>query len=263
MCKWHGINIFGAENNTISNNTATQCYTGLLLHHSKYNSISKNRLSNNSFEGLSLFEYSDRNVLVNNNVSYNEYGIYTRNSWYNVVYHNNFVDNSQQVYDYDYSSINVWDNGYPSGGNYWSDYEERYPDAEELDGSGIWDTPYVIDEYNQDNYPLMYPYGTQTYKLTITTTPGGTTTPSPGTQTYANGTIAEVTALPNINYRLAYWELDGENAGSANPIEVLMDSNHTLHVVFTPIPYYELTITTTSEGKTNPVLGNTFMQMAH
>jgi len=25
----------------------------------------------------------------------------------------------------------------------------------EIDDSGIWDTPYVIDEYNQDNYPLM------------------------------------------------------------------------------------------------------------
>jgi len=38
---------------------------------------------------------------------------------------------------------------------HWSDYEERYPNATELDDSSIWDTPYVIDENNQDNYPLM------------------------------------------------------------------------------------------------------------
>jgi len=57
-----------------------------------------------------------------------------------------------------YASTNIWDNGYPSGGNYWSDYEERYPDAEELESSGLWDTPYVIDENNQDNYPLMEPW---------------------------------------------------------------------------------------------------------
>ena len=52
-------------------------------------------------------------------------------------------------------SNGIWDNG--EDGNYWSDYEERYPDAKELDGSGVWDTPYVIDENNQDNYPLMNP----------------------------------------------------------------------------------------------------------
>ena len=27
-----------------------------------------------------------------------------------------------------------------------------------MDGSGLWDTPYVIDENNQDNYPLMEPW---------------------------------------------------------------------------------------------------------
>jgi len=63
------------------------------------------------------------------------------------------VNNTEQVYSY--NSTNVWDNGYPSGGNYWSDYEERYPNATEIDNSGIWDTPYVIDENNQDNYPIV------------------------------------------------------------------------------------------------------------
>ena len=28
--------------------------------------------------------------------------------------------------------------------------KERYPDAKELDGSGIWDTPYVVYENTQD-----------------------------------------------------------------------------------------------------------------
>jgi len=34
--------------------------------------------------------------------------------------------------------------------NYWSDYSEKYPDAKELDGSGIWDTPYIDDRYEED-----------------------------------------------------------------------------------------------------------------
>jgi len=65
------------------------------------------------------------------------------------------MDNTHQVYFPQSGYTNFWDEGYPSGGNYWSDYEYRYPNAEELDGSGMWNTSYVIDENNQDNYPLM------------------------------------------------------------------------------------------------------------
>jgi hypothetical protein len=50
---------------------------------------------------------------------------------------------------------NVWDDS--KEGNYWSDYVTRYPNATETDDSGIWDTPYVISENNQDEYPLMSP----------------------------------------------------------------------------------------------------------
>ena len=61
--------------------------------------------------------------------------------------------------------INVWDNGVE--GNYWSDYEDRYPNAIELNGSGIWDTPYVIDGKNQDNYPVVPEFPTWTSTLLI------------------------------------------------------------------------------------------------
>jgi hypothetical protein len=58
------------------------------------------------------------------------------------------------LYSYPYVSTNKWDDGYPSGGNYWSDYLTKYPHAAEIDGSGIWNTPYVIDGNNTDHYPL-------------------------------------------------------------------------------------------------------------
>jgi hypothetical protein len=49
--------------------------------------------------------------------------------------------------------------------NYWSDYLTRYPNAAEIDNSGIGDTPYVFSTaengsetvYYQDNHPLMQP----------------------------------------------------------------------------------------------------------
>jgi hypothetical protein len=39
--------------------------------------------------------------------------------------------------------------------NYWSDYSVRYPDAKEIDNTGVWDTPY--EYYVVDNHPLTKP----------------------------------------------------------------------------------------------------------
>jgi parallel beta-helix repeat protein len=90
--------------------------------------------------------------------------------------------------------------------------------------------------------------------LEITATSGGTTDPEPGIYNYTIGSSAQVTAIPETNYRLAYWELDGMNVGSANPIEVLMDRNHTLNAVFSFLTY-NLTISVTTGGTTDPAPG--------
>jgi len=50
---------------------------------------------------------------------------------------------------------NVWDNG--TSGNYWSDYFIRYPNAAQIDGLGIGDTPFYINENNIDRFPLLEP----------------------------------------------------------------------------------------------------------
>jgi hypothetical protein len=62
------------------------------------------------------------------------------------------------VYSVSSGYANVWDDGYPSGGNYWSNYAARYPNAIENDSTGIWNTPYVIDSNNTDRYPLLGPF---------------------------------------------------------------------------------------------------------
>jgi hypothetical protein len=70
----------------------------------------------------------------------------------NVIYNDNFENNRVfQVYGFDYYT-NTWDNGYPSGGNNWSDYN-----GTDSNDDGIGDTPYVISVYNTDRYPLMAP----------------------------------------------------------------------------------------------------------
>jgi hypothetical protein len=68
------------------------------------------------------------------------------------------LNNTHQAYVL--NSIDVWDDGYPSGGNYWSDYRTLYPNAIEVDSSGIWNASYYIDPSNIDRYPLMGPFHT-------------------------------------------------------------------------------------------------------
>jgi hypothetical protein len=123
----------------------------------------------------------------------------------------------------------------------------------ELNGSNVGSTnPTTILMNN--NYALKAYFALITYTLTITSTAGGTTNPTPGTYTYPSSSYAEVTALPSANYFLDHWVLDGSSAGSANPISVLMNSNRTLHAVFSLINY-TLTITASAGGTTNPVPG--------
>ncbi|HUW47630.1 MAG TPA: NosD domain-containing protein, partial [Patescibacteria group bacterium] len=156
----YGVFVEYSTNNTISgNNVKNNEYGGIELSSSNYNSIYGNDITAHGHYGIYVYDSSNNNI-AGNNIANNEHGIGLESSSNNSVYHNNFVGNTYQVYDLSWEdttisgSINVWDDGYPSGGNYWSDYEEIYPDAEELDGSGVWKTLYVIDESNQDNYPL-------------------------------------------------------------------------------------------------------------
>ena len=55
----------------------------------------------------------------------------------NTIFHNNFINNAIILEDtgylgYGIASVNIWDDGYSGGGNYWSDYLTRYPNATEI-----------------------------------------------------------------------------------------------------------------------------------
>jgi len=107
----------------------------------------------NNANGIALI-HSDNNTIVRNIIERcTESAIWLHRSSSNRFHHNYFADNVQQVHIETPGYANFWDNG--SEGNYWSDYEERYPNVTEIDGSGIWDTPYALDENNQDNYPIV------------------------------------------------------------------------------------------------------------
>jgi uncharacterized repeat protein (TIGR01451 family) len=91
----------------------------------------------------------------------------------------------------------------------------------------------------------------QTYTLTISAGPGGTTNPVPGTYTYVDGTVVNIQASAQPGYRFGSWS--GDASGSTDSISVAMNANKTVTASF--IRVYELTITAGPGGTTNPAPG--------
>jgi len=165
-----GIALGSSSSNSISGNNIANNEYGVALYESSYNSISMNKITTNE-RGIHIQESSSNMVSGNNITANSEAGTWLHRSSDNSIYHNNFIDNSQQVYDYAWDSphvspsTNLWDDSYT--GNFWSDYEERYPNATEIDDSGIWNTPYVIDANNRDRHPLMGPCTPPEHELLV------------------------------------------------------------------------------------------------
>ncbi|MGB9693724.1 MAG: NosD domain-containing protein, partial [Fervidobacterium sp.] len=154
-----GIQLSNTNNTTIAKNNITNNTFGVDLGDSCNNSISENNIMNNEFCGLLLYA-SAYNTFSANIIASNNIGVYLYNSSGNTFYHNNFIDNVEHVYVYRHrASYNIWDDGYPSGGNYWSDYigVDLYygPYQNETGSDGVSDLPYGIDVNNVDRYPLM------------------------------------------------------------------------------------------------------------
>ncbi len=88
----------------------------------------------------------------------NMYGVRILAGRNNSIYHNNFAYNMEQAFDAGVN--NSWDNGYPSGGNYWSNYagtDDRRGAGQNKSGSdGIGDIPFPIAGGTAtDAYPFM------------------------------------------------------------------------------------------------------------
>jgi len=151
----------------------------------------------------------------------------------------------------------------PSPGTY------TYPAGTIVEVTAIPDAGYGFDHWVLDGSPVgsvnpisftmnrdlsLEAVFAETHTLIITMSGGGTTDPSPGTYTYETPTNVVVEAIPSAGYLFDYWEFDGEDIGSENPVTVYVGSSHALKAFFTPITY-QLIITTTSGGTTNPVPG--------
>jgi parallel beta-helix repeat protein len=182
-----GITLSGRNNVTIENFKIRLFSIGILLKNSTNNVIQNNDIANMTGgtasvdSGIAVGDYSNHNVVRENTLTNNPQGIYlwysfeneilenhiennlfrgieTENSKDNLIYHNNFEGNGVIMSYYNAfakNSTEIWDNGYPEGGNFWDMFS-----APDDNGDGIGDTPYQIDSNNTDHYPLVTPFGT-------------------------------------------------------------------------------------------------------
>ena len=178
-----GLDIESSQGNIITDNVIiSNDELGISLTFSNGTAIDGNLVSANGHQGIQLTE-SDSNVIVRNSIIHNEDGIEFSSSNGNIVasnnvsmnsnigvslrlshvnrfYHNSFIDNGEQARDD--NEDNLFDNGYPSGGNYWSDYvdvdEKSGPGQNQSGSDGIGDTPHDIPGgLAKDLYPLIIP----------------------------------------------------------------------------------------------------------
>jgi len=190
----NGIRLAYSDNNNISGNNI--CWNkdfGIELTGASNNIIFNNNILD-SYRGIYLTQFSNNNNIITNCITLNEdFGIFLYSSDNNVLYHNNFVNNTMNAADE--GSNNTWDNGYPSGGNYWDDYtgDDLYsgPNQDIPGSDGIGDTPYNISGGdNQDLYPCMEPNGWINSPPNIPDRPSGEIIVLPGVEhTYTTSTI--------------------------------------------------------------------------
>ena len=268
---------------TISNNDIVLNEVGILLQYSSHNTVINNNINSNQY-GIWLYK-SGGNMITNNNINSNHRGIYMRFSYdnkiientfkenaeyglymlcykdydyvvrcngRNKIYHNNFVDNflKPQMYasdSLDQNLRNYLDDGYPSGGNYWSDYagDDLYGgSSQDQPGSdGIGDTPYISHDFYggylhdgyclnpcQDGYPLMNPWTPSepdTTPPTVTTVSPQNGAPDVAIDTVVTATFSE--AMDSSTITTDSFTL----AGSAVSGTVTYDSD-TYTATFTP-----------------------------
>ena len=169
----------GIDNVTIENTTAIGFNICLYLA-SDYNTIRWNTFSgsgyndnvrlqgsgNNYFEGNKITNggtgvwmgyWGPNNTFVGNYIANNIGAAIGRQlGGGGATFYHNVIGGSIQAI---YTPACIWDNGYPSGGNYWIGYvsaDKFSGPGQNITGSdGIADTPLVIDSDDIDHYPFM------------------------------------------------------------------------------------------------------------
>ena len=136
-------------------------YAGIDVHYSSDVLVDSNAFINLSTDELGFLVFDSANVTVTRNLfqASGPAQVEMSGTQASAVYHNDFNGTRINASD----ALDLWDNGYPSGGNYWSDYTGvdlcSGPTQTTCTGpDGIGDTTRPIDPSGSDRYPLIEPY---------------------------------------------------------------------------------------------------------
>ena len=138
---------WSANNNVIFGNNIRGGLYGVHVFYASSQKILGNNITETNY-GIYV-DSSSSNVISRNTVKNTTCGIFLHSCSENTIFHNNFLDNERSAFVLD-SHLNLWDYGFPFGGNYWSNYT-----GVDSNDDGIGDSSHVLDEENRDNYPLM------------------------------------------------------------------------------------------------------------
>jgi hypothetical protein len=168
----HGIDIDASSAVTVAYNNISHNDDGVYLcnHLGEYYDITicKNYIANNT-RGIQI-EIGPNGggssaTIVGNTITNNTYAVHQFltedvSCYPHSFYHNNFINNTNNNITFSREAmVHNWDDGYPSGGNYWSNYNGNDtlsgPNQDKNGWDGIEDTAHIMNESNVDNYPAM------------------------------------------------------------------------------------------------------------
>jgi parallel beta-helix repeat protein len=142
--------------NLVTGNYIDNCTEGIQIwQYSTNNTVTENTITNCDDVAIRL-QYADNNTIARNDVSNSGTGtsIYVANN--NTITNNNYINNIEQLPsgEWEWYAKTFGYNGSQNiiNQNYFSDYN-----GTDTEGDGIGDTPYLINDENKDNYPLMEP----------------------------------------------------------------------------------------------------------
>jgi parallel beta-helix repeat protein len=270
----YGIYLYQTSNSVVSgNNVYSNQQDGIFLWSSNNALVSNNIVYNQVLMGIETYT-TEYDTFVANNVTNNGWiGIRLLYSNYDLVYHNNLDSNGLSPGDNQGSQVmdsptgtggatppqnttNRWDDGYPEGGNYYSDNHGQdncsgpaqnicgYPD-------GISDTPYpILSEFvynyagqyyyiTNDQYPLIKPFTATTTLPDFQISSSSSPTLSPGSTANVTVTLASIqnyasqitinasTDAPNTNISPATTVISLNPGSQVNTILTLSASSNT------------------------------------
>ena len=154
--------------NEVSNNeqSGIRLYSGSGKYYPNSTTIIGNNITGNGFVGIEKLgtgfygielDFSVNTLIEGNNIANNNIGIYTSSTSTINIYHNNFINNTQDIIRAVASSQRLH-NGYPCGGNYWSNYNghDNFSGVQqdEYGADGIGDVDFAVSDLIIDYYPL-------------------------------------------------------------------------------------------------------------